>query len=327
MNLQTLIPLNKQASNLIDYNSNILLFGSCFSEHIGNKFKYFKFQATINPFGILFHPLAIENLITRAIHKNYYSATDLHFHNEQWCCLDAHSKLNSISKNDLVQNLNTQIDSTNKQLKTATHIVITLGTSWVYRHMVLDTVVANCHKLPQKQFLKELRSVNDISKSLERIIALVKRVNPKVTFVFTVSPVRHIKDGFIENMQSKSHLITAIHSVLNKKPSIKNRQLFYFPSYEIMMDELRDYRFYNADMLHPNTIAVDYIWEKFKMVWCSKDTTETMHKVAAIQRDLMHKPFNSNSEAHKKFKLQLQTKIENLQKEHSQFKTFYKPLL
>ena len=327
MNLQTLIPLKKQASNLIGYNSSSLLFGSCFSENIGDKFEYFKFQTTINPFGILFHPLAIENLITRAINEEYYSEADLHFHNEQWYCLDAHSKLNSISKNDLVQNLNDQIDSTNAQLKTATHIIITLGTSWVYRHITSDAIVANCHKLPQKQFTKALLSVDDITKSLESIITLVKRVNPKVIFIFTVSPVRHIKDGFIENTQSKSHLITAIHSVLNQNSIIKNCQLFYFPSYEIIMDELRDYRFYNADMLHPNTIAIDYIWEKFKRVWFSEDTTETMRKVDSIQRDLAHKPFNSNSEAHKKFKHKLQTKIENLQKAYPQFKTFYKPLL
>ena len=239
MNLQTIIPLKKQQHNQLDYNSKIMLFGSCFSEHIGEKFKYYKFQTTINPFGILFHPLAIENLITKVINKDYYSKEDLHFQNEQWCCLEAHSKLNQTTQVELLALLNSQIDETYNQLKSASHVVITLGTSWVYRLIESDKIVANCHKLPQKQFLKELLSVEQIAESLEAIISLVKSINSNISFLFTVSPVRHIKDGFVENTQSKSHLLAAIHLVV--EPRV---QLYYFPSYEIMMDELRDYRFY-----------------------------------------------------------------------------------
>ena len=158
MNLQTKIPIEPQQHNQIDYDSKVLLLGSCFSENIGDKFEYFKFQSSVNPFGILFHPLAIENLITRAINKDNYLESDLYFYNEQWFCLDAHSKLNSTSKEDLLTNLNTALDQTNKQISESTHIIITLGTAWVYRHIASDTIVANCHKLPQKQFLKEQKS-------------------------------------------------------------------------------------------------------------------------------------------------------------------------
>ena len=273
MNLQTQIPLKPQKYNQIDYNSKVLLLGSCFSENISKKFNYFKFQSTVNPFGILFHPLAIEHLITRVINKDYYSEDDLYFYNEQWFCLDAHSKLNKTSKDELLSVLNSQIDETLDNLVNASHVIITLGTSWVYRHIESDKVVANCHKLPQKQFLKELGSVDTITESLQAIIALVKSVNPEVSFLFTVSPVRHIKDGFIENTQSKAHLIAAIHNVVEPRNS-----LYYFPSYEIMMDELRDYRFYNADMLHPNEVAIDYIWEKFKTVWLSADALQNLDK-------------------------------------------------
>ena len=308
MNLQTIIPLKKQQHNQLGYNSKIMLFGSCFSENIGEKFKYYKFQTTINPFGILFHPLAIENLITRSINKDYYAEDDLHFHNEQWCCLDAHSKLNNASKEVLLDVLNTQIEEMHNDLFNASHIIITLGTSWVYRHIASDEIVANCHKIPQKQFLKELLSVAQITESLEAIISLVKSVNPNITFLFTVSPVRHIKDGFVENTQSKSHLLAAIHQVVEPRA-----QLYYFPSYEIMMDELRDYRFYNADMLHPNEVAINYIWEKFKMVWLTEDAFKISETVAAIQAKKAHRPFNPNSEAHQNFLLKLQVDIKDLQ--------------
>ncbi|WP_179376635.1 GSCFA domain-containing protein [Winogradskyella wichelsiae] len=314
MKLITQIPLQPQQYNQIDYNSRLLLFGSCFSENIGDKFAYHKFQTVVNPFGILFHPLAIENLITRAINKDYYTEEDLQFYNEQWFCLDAHSKLNQTSKEELLTLLNSQIDKTYNDLLSATHIIITLGTSWVYRDIESDNVVANCHKLPQKKFLKELLSVEQISESLEGIISLVKNVNPEVSFLFTVSPVRHTKDGFVENTLSKSHLITAIHQVVEPR-----QHLYYFPSYEIMMDELRDYRFYNADMIHPSEVAIDYIWEKFKTVWLSDDTLKTLKIVTSLQAKKAHRPFNPKSEAHQVFLKKLQVDIENLQHEYPFF--------
>ena len=308
MKLQTEIPLTKQLYNQIDYSSKLLLLGSCFSENIGEKFSYFKFQSTINPYGILFHPVAIENLITRSVNKDYYSESDLYFNNEQWSCLDAHSKLNKTSKEELLNELNTQLDETHNQLKVSNHLIITLGTSWVYRHIDTDKIVANCHKIPQKQFLKELLSADEIAESLEAIVSLVKSINPKISFLFTVSPVRHIKDGFIENTQSKAHLLTAIHRIIEPR-----KQMYYFPSYEIMMDELRDYRFYNADMIHPSLVAIDYIWEKFKRVWLSEDALETSEIVASIQAKKAHRPFHPNSQAHQEFLSKLQNDIEGLQ--------------
>ena len=317
MNLQTKIPLKTQPTNQLDYNSKIVLLGSCFSENIGAKFQYLKFKTTINPFGILFHPLAIENLVLRSVNKTYYSESDLHFNNEQWCCLDAHSKLNQTSKDDLLELINSQIDKTHEYLVEASHVIITLGTGWVYRHLESDKVVANCHKLPQKQFEKSLLSADEIIASLETIVNSIKSINSKITFSFTVSPVRHIKDGFVENTQSKAHLISAIHQFLNLKPSTVNRQSYYFPSFEIMMDELRDYRFYEADMLHPNVIAVDYIWEKFKSVWLTEDAIKTSEIVSSIQTKKAHRPFNPNSKAHQEFLLKLQSEIDELQLKYS----------
>lgn len=307
MKLQTKIPLHPQQNNQIDYHSKILLLGSCFSENMGEKFSFNKFQSILNPFGILFHPFAIQNLVKRAINKNYYSEVDLHFQNEQWCCLDAHSKLNRTSKGELLEVLNAEIDKTHSNLISSSHIIITLGTSWVYRHMASDALVANCHKMPQKQFSKELLSVEAIEESLKAIINEVKAVNPKVNFLFTVSPVRHLKDGFVENTRSKSHLITAIHNSVESK-----QRVYYFPSYEIMMDELRDYRFYNTDMLHPNDLAVEYIWDKFKSVWLTEEAIHTSNCVASIQAKKAHQPFNSESEAHRVFLSKLQIEIDEL---------------
>ncbi len=257
MNLQTQIPLKKETINPINYNSKILLLGSCFSENIGDRLAYFKFQSIQNPFGILFHPKAIKNLIKNAIYSKEYTGNDLIFQNERWHCFDAHSSLSSENKGELLESLNTSIKVTNKKLKEATHIIITLGTSWTYKFIETDTTVANCHKVPQKKFLKKILTIHKVSETLEEIISLIKSINTNTTILFTVSPVRHLKDGFIENQRSKSHLISGIHQVL-KQPYVS-----YFPSYEIMMDELRDYRFYAEDMLHPNKTAINYIWNKF----------------------------------------------------------------
>ncbi len=314
MKLQTQIPLKKQSNNLIDYRSNILLIGSCFVENIGNKLEYYKFKNLQNPFGILFHPLAIERLIANALNNTGYTEDDIFFQNEQWHCFDAHSKLSNVDKNELLISLNEQIKATHQQINQSSHIVITLGTSWVYKDITTKKHVANCHKIPQKQFLKKLLSIDEVSQSLNAIIGLIKSVNKEASIIFTVSPIRHLKDGFVENTKSKAHLVSAIHAVLSLRAQSR---CYYFPSYEIMLDELRDYRFYKEDMLHPNAIAINYIWEKFQQVWMSSEAQKTMSDVEAVQKGLRHKPFNKNSIAHLKFLQNLMQKREKLQSQFS----------
>jgi len=307
MKLQTQVPLKKQIYNPIDYYARILLLGSCFSENIGAKFNYFKFRAVQNPFGILFHPKAIETFITNAINLKEYQEKDLIFQNERWHCFDAHSSLSSSEKNKFLENLNAAISTTQTTLKKASHIIITLGTSWVYRFIENDTIVANCHKIPQKKFLKELLTVDEITESVDATIALIKSVNKDVTILFTVSPVRHLKDGFVENMQSKSHLIAAMHHIIDI-----GKNIHYFPAYEIMMDELRDYRFYAEDMIHPNTTAINYIWEKFVATWFSEQTSSTLKEIDTIQKGMQHKPFHSASKEHQLFLENLSAKKEKI---------------
>lgn len=181
--------------------------------------------------------------------------------------------------------------------------MITLGTAWFYRNKKSGETVANCHKFPQSNFGKELLGIDEIKASLKAMVSTMRSINPKVTLMFTVSPVRHLKDGFIANQRSKAHLISAIHEVVKKK------QVSYFPSYEIMMDELRDYRFYNTDLVHPNETAINYIWEKFKDTQISEAAFNTMGEVEAIQKGLMHRSFNPTSEANRIFQKSLQEKI------------------
>lgn len=295
-----------------------MLLGSCFAENMGEKFNYFKFQATTNPFGIIFNAVSLEKLICRAVENRKFTENDIFFHNELWHCYEVHSELSNPDKEVFLSNLNSILESTHRHIAALTHCIITLGTSWVYSNIETHEIVANCHKVPQKQFTKELLSIEQTEKSLENIILLIHSVNPNCHFIFTVSPVRHIKDGFIENTLSKAHLIAAIHSILNKKFStsleVTNQNRNYFPSYEIMMDELRDYRFYAEDMLHPNQTAIDYIWLRFYEHYISESAAKLMEEVDAIQKGLAHLPFNPNTESHQKFLAQLNLKIETIKK-------------
>ena len=310
MILQTKVIIQKEANNPISYASKMVLLGSCFSENIGAQLDHFKFQTVQNPYGILFHPKAIKTLVANAIHEKTYTQKDLVFQNERWHCFDAHSNLSALVKKNILSQLNKATAATNLALKEATHLLITLGTSWVYRETASQKIVANCHKISQKNFSKEILSVQEVTETLSEIIALIRSVNTKVNIIFTVSPVRHLKDGFIENTQSKSHLIAGIQTLLC---SSKSTKLHYFPSYEIMMDELRDYRFYAEDLIHPNTTAIQYIWERFTTTWIDEKASEMMQEINTIQKGLSHRPFDINSMQYQKFLTNLSSKIAKIE--------------
>ena len=307
MNFTTKVPIEKY-QNPIDYNSKIMSVGSCFAENIGEKFEYFKFQNSVNPFGIIFNSVSIEKLIHRIVNKIEFTENDIFFHNDLWHCYEVHSELSNANKEDFLVILNRVLLENFNAFSNATHIIITYGTSWVYRNKTSNEVVANCHKVPQNQFEKEILSVETIEKSIQNTISLIQKINPNCNFIFTISPVRHIKDGFVENQRSKAHLLTALHSSLFHLPTSN-----YFPSYEIMMDELRDYRFYANDMLHPSQSAIDYIWIKFFENYVSETEFNLMNEVCEIQRALKHRPFNPDSESHLKFLSNLNLKISKIQ--------------
>ena len=322
MDFTTKIPISK-SKNPINYTSKIVLLGSCFAENMAEKFEYFKFQNTVNPFGIIFNPVSIEKLISRVINNQEFTEIDIFFHNDLWHCYEVHSELSNPNKQDFLRKLNSLVSEFHFQIIKSTHFQITYGTSWIYKLKSTNDVVANCHKVPQIEFEKEILSVKTIEKSIQKSIYLIQKVNPNCTITFTISPVRHLKDGFIENQRSKAHLITAIHKIINCQLSIINYPLsiiHYFPSYEIMMDELRDYRFYSDDMLHPSQQAINYIWEQFFLTQIKEEVFPTMQEVCNIQKGLAHKPFHPNSESHQKFLEDIHKKINVVQKQFPHIK-------
>lgn len=310
MQLQTLIPLSPQQPS-IDYHSKVVLLGSCFAENIGAKLDYFKFQNVQNPFGVIFNPASMEKLLHRVLNGTPFSDQDVFLHNEQWHSYEVHSRCSSSNKKEMITNLNRGLEDLESWIRTASHIILTLGSAWVYRSIKTTEIVANCHKVPQKEFSKELLSIEQLSELFVALIGTIKELNPTATILFTVSPVRHIKDGMQENTRSKSHLISAVHQVLEK-----NDDCFYFPSYELMMDELRDYRFYAEDMIHPNTTAIQYLWERFQEVWISQSAQPIQSEIEAIQKGLQHRPFHPDSEGHRTFQLNLQARMLRLSEQY-----------
>jgi len=310
MNFRTPITIPK-SNHPIDYYSKVVTMGSCFSENISAKLEQHKFQQYNNPFGILFQPDAIENILIRAIELRLFTEDDLFFENELWHCFEVHSELNNSDRDDMLINLNGILTYLNGQLQTCTHLIITLGTAWTYRFTHTQKRVANCHKIPQSNFTKELLSVEEITTSLNNIQTKLVEYNPDINFILTVSPVRHLKDGFVDNQLSKAHLITALHSSVSHLPSSS-----YFPSYEIMMDDLRDYRFYTEDMLHPNETAIQYIWKHFVESHISYHVFPIMTELESIQKGLQHRPFNPKTEQHQLFIQKLHERIEQLQEKY-----------
>ena len=307
---RTIIKTNKQEP-AINYNSNILLFGSCFTEHISQKLAYFKFQTLTNPFGILFNSRALQKAVLDCVNNTNYVEKDLIQHNGLWHSLAHHSKFSSPDISQTLSHINTSIKTANTFINKASHIIITLGTAWVYTHNESGKIVANCHKINQNQFTKSLQEVSQIKEDLDSIYKTIKSVNKNVSILFTVSPVRHLRNGFEENMLSKARLIEAVQDVV-----AKNKDCFYVPSYEIMMDDLRDYRFYESDMIHPNTTAINYIWDYFKNCWISDKVFKTMNDIDSIQKDVQHRPFNTNTDTYIKFKESLNKKIAKFSKEN-----------
>ncbi len=307
MKLQT--TLNIPSDFQLDYSSKIISLGSCFSENIGGLLAYHKFDVLVNPFGILFHSNAIKTVIERVVQQKYYTEKDTICHNNRWVSLEVHSSLGEHSQEMFLETINNTIKESYIALKNATHLFITLGTAWVYTHKETDKIVANCHKIPQKNFEKRLLSVEEITQDISQMITMLKSINPNIIPIFSVSPVRHLKDGFVENQRSKAHLLTAIHKSLEMNAG------HYIPAYEIVMDELRDYRFYAEDMLHPNQIAIQYIWEKFIHTYMNEKTQQLLNKVSAVQKALEHRPLFPNTVQYQEFKEATAQKIEELKKE------------
>ena len=303
----------------ITYRDKIMLIGSCFTEHIGNSLNELKFSTLQNPNGILFDPRSVCNSLISYIENKQYKKEDLFYLNEIWNSWEHHSRFSNINDNDALKIINESQQQAYIFLKDADWLIITLGSSFSYRLTDEATLgglqnnngVANCHRAPSQWFTKHLLTIDETISLLDSAYHRLKQFNPKLKIIFTISPVRHIRDGVIENNRSKARLIEAVHHMINKFPG-----LYYFPAYELVIDVLRDYRFYDIDMVHPNYPATEFVMEKFKEGFIDEQSQQLMEEIKKIVIARKHKAFQPETNAHKAF---LKTHLEKTKELQSKF--------
>ena len=307
MEFRTLVELPKKELT-ISYSDQILLLGSCFAENIGNLLVKNKFNCEVNPFGVLYNPLSIGNALQCLDDKKTFSEKDLFEYKGLYHSFMHHGSFSASSADECLNNINNRMQSATAQFPKLNYLLITFGTAYVYEYKQTGMVVANCHKLPDSAFTRRLLSVEQIVDTYVSLITDLLKKNADVRILFSVSPIRHVKDGMHRNQLSKATLLLAIDQLKEAFP----RNVFYFPSYELVMDELRDYRFYADDMLHPSSVAVNYLWEAFDSCYFSRETRQIMKEWGRISKALQHKPFHPESEQYKSFLIQIVLKIKQL---------------
>lgn len=291
MELQTIVHLDPPAFRL-DYHARLMLVGSCFVENIGGKLEYFRFDADINPCGIVYNPLSVADTLRLLLEQRAFTPDDLWHRDGLWGSFSHHGRFSAPDAGECLQKINTRLAHSARQLRETNLLVITFGTAWVFRHRQSGRVVSNCHKFPASEFERFRLEVGDIVEEYTRLLLRLQEECLGIRVLFTVSPIRHWKDGAHGNTLSKATLHLAIDRLMEKFAFVS-----YFPSYEIVMDELRDYRFYAADMLHISPQGVDYIWEKFRDLYFTPETLAVMRKVDKLNKTLAHRPTEPDSEA------------------------------
>jgi hypothetical protein len=306
----------KESLLKISHKDKIMLIGSCFAENIGEKLKANKFNCLINPNGILFNPQSIATALHSYMHPEKYKLqpgenNGLHF------SFDHHGSFSFPDKAELESEIKRSIKEAHGFLKEAKILIITLGSAFVYRRIENAAIVANCHKLPQNQFLKGLLNTNDITGILQHLLNELRDFNSELKIIYTISPVKYLRDGLEGNTLSKAMLIEAVHHAVNATSNLLSTLENYFPAYELVTDDLRDYRFYKKDMAHPNEQAIDYVWEKFSDCYFDESTKKLNEKIKDIIGAASHRPIHNKTEAHQKFKTTYFKKCEELEKEFS----------
>ncbi len=280
----------------------MMMMGSCFTENIGDLLRLSKFKVMDNPNGILFNPISVAESISQYIHKKQFSEADLFYLNETWHSWKHHSRFSGISVEESLQKINQSTIAAHEFLLHGDFLIITLGSAWVYFLTEaadgngIGTVAANNHKAPANWFSKRLLTVTETKEALVSMLDQLKKFNPHLTIIFTISPVRHLREGVIENNRSKAVLIQAVHDLVNQ-----SAQHYYFPAYELVIDDLRDYRFYAEDLVHPNYYATQYVWEKLVESCLSEATKELLPIIKEINLAYQHKPFNPATQLHQQF--------------------------
>lgn len=304
MKLRTEIETRK-LNFALDHSLRGVMLGSCFAQNISQKLSKAKFDVVCNPFGVLFNPASIALTINDLHSRREFTADDLSFAGGVWFSFAHHGSFSGEDKATVLENIRRSAECGARGLEMADYVVITLGTAWVYRLVESGQVVANCHKMPASSFVRERMSVEGI---VETFAPLLEGALAGKQVVFTVSPIRHIADGLAENSVSKATLIVAANTLCDTYSNAE-----YFPSYEILMDDLRDYRFYDPDMVHPTDQSVDYVWKRFCDATMGVQTRQLLDKISAINSALAHRPINPHTEAHRVFLGSMLAKVTALQ--------------
>ncbi len=281
----------------IGHRQSLLLMGSCFTEHIGRRLSDLKLNCATNPFGSVFNPESMRQALTRLLESKPFGESELVEQQGSWLSLDTHSSFTKSSQQELLTTLNTLVSQWHGHLKTADWLLLTFGSAYYYEHIMQRRVVANCHKLPAKAFTKKMADPATITDSYTMLIQKLRKLNPELKIMLTVSPVKHLRDGVVENNLSKAVLTVAAHGIVKA-----NEQCFYFPAYELVNDDLRDYRFYEADLAHPNQQAIDYVWQKFSGSWLDPASRPLLDRLAALNTAFRHRPLQEDTQAFADFK-------------------------
>lgn len=295
----------------IEHQQKLMMVGSCFTENIGHRLQRFKFKVDLNPFGILYNPESIAKSLRALLDGKEYAQSDLIEHDGVWHSFDHHSRFSSKSAVEVLDGINAQVRDSRQHLKESSYLILSFGTAWVYELKKTGETVSNCHKLPASDFKRLRLTPGEIVEDYRELISALWKFNSNLKILFTVSPVRHWKDGAVENQLSKATLLLAVDRLIK---GFGPEQCAYFPSYEIVMDELRDYRFYAPDMLHVNEQTVDHIWEKFSQVMLSNESLEINKQVLKIVKASEHRSFNPGTEKHKEFLFYNLKEIDRLMK-------------
>jgi hypothetical protein len=310
--MQLMAPINiKPLDPPINYRNNILLTGSCFTEHIGNHLADVKFNVLQNPNGILFDPVSVCNSLVSYIQQKQYSGGDLFQLNEAWHSWQHHSRFSALNEEECLNGINRSQTAAHDFLQRADWLIITLGSSFVYKLAETGNPVANCHKAPAQQFHKHLSTIEEIVIKFDETIHQLFQFNKNLKIIFTISPVRHLRDGVVDNNRSKARLIEAVHHLVNKFD-----RLYYFPAYELVIDVLRDYRFYDIDLAHPNYAATQFVLEKFSESCLDAEAQKLSEEIKKLVIARNHKAFNPGSSQHKQFLYSQLQKTKQLQEQY-----------
>ena len=292
----------------ISYKDSVLLTGSCFTEHISERLQQHKFNVVSNPNGILFNPLSVADSITGYIGGRKYAKKDLFYLNELWNSWDHHTRFSDIDADAALAKINAEQELAASAVKTAGWVIITLGSAFQYYLKDGHRPVSNNHRAPSQWFEKRLLPISEITAGLSGMLEKLFGANSGVNVLFTISPVRHIRDGVVENNRSKARLIEVVHELCGT-----HSKVHYFPAYELLIDILRDYRFYDIDFVHPNFLATSYVWEQFVQACIDPAQYQLMQEVSEIATAARHRPRFPDTEAHKNFRNAHLKKIENLE--------------